>query len=149
MSYNEKSRENLVPFRKGEDSRRMKGRRKGSINQASLIKQMLSENMDPDMIFSATVRGRFKNITGKTYMSAVTTTLINQSLEGNTQATNLLLRELRKYEEKETRGFFANNPHKIQFVTVNSREELERLDKIKKKLEDKYGDDYEELLERD
>ena len=43
MSYNEKSRENLVPFRKGEDSRRMRGRRKGSLNQTSVIKRMLDE----------------------------------------------------------------------------------------------------------
>ena len=147
MSYNERSRENLVPFRKGEDSRRMKGRRKGSLNQISIIKRMLDEEINPDMIFSADIRNRFDNITGKTYMSAIATTLINQSLEGNTQATNLLLRELRKYEEKETGQKFQDKPSQIQFVTINSRQEIERLDEIKKALEDKYGDSYEDLLD--
>ena len=147
MSYNEKSRENLVPFRKGEDDRRMRGRRKGSLNQTSMIKRMLSENIAPEMIFSPTTRDRFKNARNSTYMKALTLTLINQGLNGDTQASNILLRELRKSEEKEPRAILSDAPPKIEIVAINSREEAERLDKIKRELEERYGEDYEELLD--
>lgn len=147
MSYNEKSRENLVPFRKGEDSRRMRGRRKGSRNQTNIIKQMLSEGIDSNMLFSPSTREKFGGVKDITYMKALTLALINQGLDGDTQASNILFRELRKTEEKESKTFLPDEPMQIKIVTVSSREEAERLDRIGRELQERYGECNEEISE--
>ena len=131
--------ENLVPFKKGEDYRRQVGRKKGSLNTRTIIKTLLNENATPDVIFSDETRERFKNMKDKTLLEVITLTLINQSLGGNTQASNIIFRELRKIEEKEPNpeGFFGDH-QEMKITVVNSKEEIERLAAEREQLERSY-----------
>ena len=118
MNYNEKSKANLVPFEKGYDPRRQIGRKKGSLNRRTIIKSLLNDDLSPDMIFSLPTRERIHCMSGKSYLEAITMTLINQSLDGNHQASNILLRELRKIDEEEPRMPFGEM-RKIEIVVVD------------------------------
>lgn len=145
MAYNEKSKENLVPFRRGNDPRRQRGRKKGSLNQGTVIKQLLAEEISPDLIFSPATRERLENMNGKTYLEAITMTLINQGLNGDSQASNILMRELRKTEDKEPKTMSAQEKQDIRITVVDSREEVDRLTELEERLKAKYGDDYDDI----
>ena len=136
MPYNEKSRANLIPFKNGEDRRRQIGRKKGSLNQRTVIKTILSEPMSPNMIFSPATRERLYNMRDKTYLEAITMTLVNQSLNGNHQASNILLRELRKAEEAEPKKSEIDEMRDIRITVVDSREEYERLEALRDSIDE-------------
>ena len=131
--------ENLVPFRKGEDSRRQVGRKKGSLNMKTVMKTLLNEQATPDYIFSSGARERFRGMGDKTLLEAIALTLVNQSLCGNTQASNIILRELRKIEEKEPSSEFSRGIQDLIITVVNSREELEQLTAEREQLERSYN----------
>lgn len=121
MAYNNKSKENLIPFKKGFDSRRQVGRKVGSLNRCTVIKTLLNNNISPDMIFSPTTKERLRGMSDRSYLEAITMTLINQSLDGSHQAANILLRELRKIDEEEPSAMF-NGANEIKIVVVNPDE---------------------------
>ncbi len=135
MAYNSKSLDNLVPFRKGEDSRRQQGRKKGSLNRRTVIKQLLSDQITPELIFSQDTRERLKGMGDKTYLEALTMTLINQGLNGDSQASNILLRELRKLEDEEPKGAFFQDTTDLQITVISSGEELEQIEEARAQLD--------------
>ena len=111
----------------------------------TVIKTLLNEQATPDYIFSSGARERFRDMGDKTLLEAIALTLVNQSLCGNTQASNIILRELRKIEEKEPNSEFSRGIQDIKITVVNSREELEQLTAKQEQLErshNKYHIDY-------
>ena len=118
MSYNEKSKANLKPFNKGYDSRRQNGRKKDSLNRRTIIKSLLNDDLPPDMIFSPATKERVRGMNGKSYLEAITMTLINQSLDGDHQASNILLRELRKIDEEDPSTPYSERKE-IKILVIN------------------------------
>lgn len=140
---NQRSLENLKPFTGKNDPRRQNGRKKGQVNRATVIKRLLAEDIDPRLIFSPTTRERAGKMRGRSYLEAITYTLMNQALNGEAQAANILYRELRDVEKQDRRMSMEQEP--LEITIVNSREELERLNALEGRLKDRYGEDYEQL----
>lgn len=67
---------------------------------------------------------------------------MNQALNGEAQAANILYRELRDIEKYEYRMPMEQEP--IETIVVGSREELERLNAVEERLKERYGDDCEQ-----
>lgn len=142
---NQRSLDNLKPFTGADDPRRQNGRKKGSVNRRTVIRELLSSEVEPNLLFNKETQARFKDMKNKSYLEAVTLTLLNQALNGEAQASNILLRELRDIERGEVTSF-VEQPN-IEITVVKSRDEIERLSALETRLKAKYGDDYEELAE--
>lgn len=146
MAYNEKSRENLKPFTGPNDPRRQNRRKKGQINRKTAICNLLNQEIDPRFLINDKARERLKELKGKTCLEAILYTLTNQALGENTRASDIILRELRHIEKEDPP--FAPFRRDIQISVVNSDEEIKRLERLQKSLEDRYGENYEDLLAR-
>ena len=146
MAYNEKSRENLKPFTGPNDPRRQNGRKKGQINRKTAICNLLNQEIDPRFLINDKARERLRELKGKTCLEAILYTLTNQALGENTRASDIILRELRHIEKEDPP--FAPFRRDIQISVVNSDEEIKRLERLQKSLEDRYGENYEDLLAR-
>jgi hypothetical protein len=138
---------NLKPFKKGYDSRRQVGRKKGSINRKTAIKDILASDLELDMMFLPNARAAAEQLGGdKSVIEAITYSLVNQAMGGNPQAAHILLREKRHIEDKEPdeNSFFASR-EPITFEVVYTDEEQERMirkaeayDKLKAEIDDQY-----------
>ncbi|MBQ1387361.1 hypothetical protein IIY68_01015 [Candidatus Saccharibacteria bacterium] len=146
MAYNEKSRENLKPFTGPNDPRRQNGRKKGQINRKTAIRNLLNQEIDPRFLINDKARERLKELKGKTCLEAILYTLTNQALGENTRASDIILRELRHIEREDPPSVPFRRD--IQISVVNSDEEIKRLERLQKSLEDRYGENYEDLLAR-
>ena len=146
MAYNKKSRENLRPFTGPDDPRRQNGRKKGQINRKTTVRNFLNQEIDPRFLINDKARERSKELKGKTYLEAILYTLANQALGENTRASDIILRELRHIEKEDPPSVPFRRD--MQISVVNSNEEIKRLERLQKSLEDRYGGNYEELFAR-
>lgn len=126
MPYNEKSRKNLKPFSGADDPRRRNGRKQGQLNRATIIRNFLSQELDPQFLIGYRAKEGAENLKGKTYLEAVLYTLANQALEKNTRASDILLRELRHIDKENPlqSPFYSSRCFKIE--VVQSQEEYGR-----------------------
>ena len=147
MPYNDKSRKNLKPFTGANDPRRQNGRKKGQINRATVIRNFLAQEPDPRLLISYQAKERAGKLKNKTCLEAVLYTLADQALSENTRASDILLRELR-YADKDSP---AESPfyeaRRLQIEVVQTADEYEKLKEIEQRLEEKYGEDYLDLLD--
>ena len=114
---------NLKPFTGAEDDRRQNGRKKGQINRKTAIRKLLAQEIDPKLLLGDDGKKYLAGLKGQTYLEAVILTLINQALAKDTRASDLLLRELRYAEDKNSpESPFDRN---IKIEVVNSATEPE------------------------
>lgn len=146
---NENSLKNLKPFTGRNDPRRQNGRKKGQINRATVIRGLLQQEVDLNEIFTLAGREVAGRMRGKTYLECITLALMNRSLAGDTQASNIIFRELRDIEKNhppERDPDYVPEPISIQIV--DGRETAERLEAVERRLRQEYDYDYsEDVLE--
>lgn len=137
MPYQEKSKLNLKPFTGANDPRRQNGRKKGQINRRTVIRELLTREIDPSLLLGESTRGWANNLSNRSYLEAVIYTLANQAIGGDTRASDLLLRELR-YVDKENPPDYPLN-RDIKISVVQSSDEIKRLEGLREELESQYG----------
>jgi hypothetical protein len=91
---NENSLANLKPWTKGA-SGNPAGRKHGSKNTATLFRELLEQEIDPDL-FSTSNLAVLTSGKPKTYAEALTLTLFVKALEGNVQALRLVFETISK-----------------------------------------------------
>lgn len=107
---------NLKPFIGGDDPRRQNGRKKGQINRKTAIKKLLEQEIDPKMLIVSNNGEFLEDLKDKTYIEAIIYTLINQAINKDVRASDLLLRELRYIDDKYPSNLAFNRDIKIEIV---------------------------------
>ncbi|MDR0887420.1 MAG: hypothetical protein LBM97_01895 [Candidatus Nomurabacteria bacterium] len=145
---NQNSLNNLKPFTGRNDPRRQNGRKKGSLNYSTLIKNALEEEIDLNLL-GDNISEKLKNaIRGKTLLEAVAVATAYRAVAYDNQASNLIFRERRHIAKTEPTGFYAEHEYKpIKFVVVDGRETAERLEAVEKRLQENYDFDPQEVVD--
>ncbi|MDL2235801.1 hypothetical protein LJC07_06605 [Christensenellaceae bacterium OttesenSCG-928-L17] len=143
----------LIPFEKGEYSPHRHIKKKGEISRKRIVKELLASKMNPNLLLTPQAKAMYEAVPNATYLSAVILNLINQSLGngvGSVHAANALLKIVQQVEDKEIPddSFFAKD-RTLEIITISGREEVERLEKMEKALEEKYGKDYKKQSAED
>lgn len=107
---------NLKPFTGGSDPRRQNGRKKGQINRKTAIRKLLAQEIDPKLLLASNNGDYLDGLKGQTYLEAIIYTLINQAINRDTRASDLLLRELRYIDDKYLPESPFNRDIKIEIV---------------------------------
>lgn len=138
---------NLKPFTGANDPRRQNGRQKGQVNRKTAIKNLLNSPIDPKMILNPSTREKLNKygLKDKTYLEVIAYVLANQAINGEIQASRILLNELHIIEEKEPPESFQQQ--ELRIITVSTSEELKALEAKKKRLEARYGKNYDDLID--
>lgn len=113
---NENSLANLKPWTKG-TSGNPAGRKLGSKNTATLMRELLEQEIDPDLL-STTNLAVLTNGKPKTYAEALTLTLFVKALEGNVQALRLVFETISKdtaFDVNE-KGLFQTDKLLVEIV---------------------------------
>lgn len=121
VMVSEKQLANLKPFTGADDNRRQQGRKKGQINRKTAIRRLLEQEIDPKLLLGSENGEFLAGLKDKTYLEAIIFTLINQAINKDTRASDLLLRELRYVDDKNPPDSPFNRD--IVITVVNSSEE--------------------------
>ncbi|MDR0590977.1 MAG: hypothetical protein LBG75_00165 [Candidatus Nomurabacteria bacterium] len=111
---------NLKPFSKGYDSRRQRGRKKGSVNRKTVIQRILTGDIDPNMLLGSSAKRICEQIGNKSYLEALYFALLNLAMNGDAKAANTLLKELADAENKDPTDFYTDN--EIRIVVVEDKD---------------------------
>ena len=110
--------QNLKPFTGGDDPRRQNGRKVGSLNRATIIKEILAHQVEPQKMLSLKAKHLCEAVgSHRSYFEAIVYSLINRSLEGDSRASDALLRATERIEAEEPSDFFSTQ--EIQITIVN------------------------------
>lgn len=113
---NENSLANLKPWQAGQ-SGNPTGRKLGSKNTATLIRELLEQEIDPDLLsdnnLAVLTHGK-----PKTYAEALTLTLFVKALEGNVQALRLVFETISKdtVSDVNEKGLFQTDKLLVEIV---------------------------------
>lgn len=130
MSVNPKSLRNLRPYQKGVYSpTRQVGRKKGSINRKTLVKQLMESKLDPEQLFSVNAREIGKKAKGKTVYEAILMALVNGALNLDVKSANTLLRLIDKIDTEEESKSTWDRRNKIEITIINP-EDLDDLERF-------------------
>lgn len=114
---------NLKPFTGVDDPRRQNGRKKGQINRKTAIRKLLEQEIDPKLLLGSGDGEFLSGLKDKTYLEAIIFTLINQAINKDTRASDLLLRELRYVDDNDPAESPFNRDIKIEVVNISSSPE--------------------------
>lgn len=106
--------ENLKPFQKGDDPRRQNGRKEGSKNISTIVKELLDSDLDD--ISDPEIKKLIQKVNAKTAKEAIIYTVLKKSLGGDIKATEWLCSYLENVESQKEPGFFDANKIEIQIV---------------------------------
>lgn len=133
--------QNLIPFAKGPDPRRQNGRKPGSKNIATLVKEML--DADLDSIPNSEIKKLLQNSNSKNAKEAIISALIIKTIKKSDPRTAELLFRYTEYTENPANKSVLDDG-KIEITIVEStlkqreqkalleaeRQEREKLDRI-------------------
>lgn len=108
--------QNLNPFQKGHDPRRQKGRKKGSRNTATIIRDLLETDLK--YIKSSQIRKLVEKYDSRTIREAIVGSMAEKALDGNLKTVQWLF----DYMDKD--DLLANSPftaNKIVVEVVNPK----------------------------
>ena len=120
MAYNPKSLENLKPYRRGEYSpSRQIGRKKGSINRKTLLKQMMESKLDPNELLGDMAQRLGEKAKGKTVYEAIILALINGAMNLDVKSANTLIKLISKIDDEESHKPIWEKDNKIEIEIIN------------------------------
>lgn len=124
MSYNPKSLKNLKPYKKGEFSKsRQVGRKMGSVNRKTLVKQLMESELDPSQLLGETALRIGERAKGKTVYEAILMSLVNGALNLDVKSANALLKLIDKIDTEESRKPAWETDNRIEIEIVNPPED--------------------------
>ena len=106
---------NLIPFHKGYDSRRQNGRKAGSKNVSTVVKELL--DLEPSEITNDKIKSLVKKQNARTVKEAILSVAIIKSLNGDIRTTQWLFSYLDLAENIDQWGLF--NGGELQITVVN------------------------------
>lgn len=114
--------QNLVPFQKGYDSRRQNGRKKGSKNVSTIIKDLLET--DFKKIKNSSLKSKIEKQNSKTAKEAIISVIIQKALSGDIKSVEWLFSHIERNEPVEENNFF-NRPIEITIIDpINKNKKL-------------------------
>ena len=120
MPYNPKSLENLKPYRKGESSEfRQVGRKRGSINRKTLVKQLMESKLDSNQLLGKTAIELGNKAKGKTVYEAILISLVNGALNFDVKSANTLLKLIDKIDTEESKKPIWETDNRIEIEIIN------------------------------
>lgn len=123
--------DNLKPFKPGFDSRRQVGRKKGSVNRRTAVRELLENELSPKELLDPKAKLYYEHLKGKTGMDVLIAALYNMAVAGDTRAATLLL----NIKAEDEPSSFYDEPPVFEFRVVDSREEAEALERKKESAE--------------
>lgn len=109
--------QNLIPFQKGYDSRRQNGRKKGSKNVSTIIKDLLET--DFKKIKNSSLKSKIEKQNSKTAKEAIISVIIQKALSGDIKSVEWLFSRIER-NEPEANNFF-NSPIEITIVDPKNK----------------------------
>lgn len=113
---------NLKPFTGADDPRRQNGRTKGSKNLSTIVIELLSEEMDPNILVEEGAKKYLGN-SPTTYMKALAKSMIAKAINGDVRAASWVS----AYADKQPaeNGFFEHSKIVFEVVPTPPRPEEE------------------------
>lgn len=113
---------NLKPFTGADDPRRQNGRTKGSKNLSTIVIELLSEEMNPNVLVEEKAKKYLGN-SPTTYMKALAKSMIVRAINGDVRAANWVS----NYADKQPaeNGFFEHSKIVFEVVPTPPRPEEE------------------------
>lgn len=108
---------NLIPFQKGYDSRRQNGRKTGSRNVSTVVKELL--DLEPSEITNDKIKSLVKKQNAKSVKEAILSVAIIKSLNGDIRTTQWLFSYLDIAENIDQLGLF--NGGEIQITVIDPK----------------------------
>lgn len=106
--------DNLIPFQKGNDPRRQVGRKKGSKNISTLIRDLL--DCDVEKIHDGEIRKLICKTNSRTAKEAIILAVLKKSLKGDIKATEWLCSYLENVEAQTEPSFFDRDKLQIEII---------------------------------
>lgn len=106
--------ENLKPFQKGDDPRRQNGRKPGSKNISTIVKEILDADLDE--ISDSEIKKLVQKTNSRTVKEAIVHTIIRKSLTGDIKATDWVCSYLENIESQSEPRFFDSKEIEIRIV---------------------------------
>lgn len=108
MNNTDKNTSNLIPFTGADDPRRQNGRTKGSRNIATIVRDLLSEDMDLELIDDISLKQSIVNRNSPTtYAEALSESMVVRALNGNVRAAEWIAKQSDKAPDLNS---FFNQP---------------------------------------
>lgn len=99
---------NLKPFTGADDPRRQNGRTKGSKNLSTIVIELLSEEMNPNVLVEEKAKKYLGN-SSTTYMKALAKSMVVRAINGDVRAANWVS----NYADKQPANGFFEYPNLI------------------------------------
>lgn len=112
---------NLKPFTGADDPRRQNGRKKGSKNVSTLVREMLNREIDFRLPIDESFKDIASNNASTTYMEAIVMSMIIKSLNGDVRATTWLSDQFTKSPDPES--IFQKSEIIFQVVPSTAKKE--------------------------
>ena len=112
---------NLKPFTGADDPRRQNGRKKGSKNVSTLVREMLNREIDFRLPIDESFKDIASNNASTTYMEAIVMSMIIKSLNGDVRATTWLSDQFTKSPDPES--IFQKSEIIFQVVPITAKKE--------------------------
>lgn len=106
--------ENLKPFQKGDDPRRQNGRKPGSKNISTLIKELLDSDLEN--ISDSEIKKSIQKTNSRTAKEAIIHAVIKKSLDGDLKSTEWLCSYLDEASPQKQAGFFDSKEIEIHII---------------------------------
>jgi len=116
---------NLVPFKKGFDPRRQNGRKVGSKNVSTIIKELLDSSLED--IPNARIRKMLEKSGSKTIKEAIILGVLEKSLKGDMKSVEWIFSYNDREELKDNPRFFDTNEIKITIVDPKHKDNQDKL----------------------
>ena len=113
------SQSNLVPFQKGYDERRQNGRKRGSKNISTIVKEILET--DFENIESESLKKLIQKQNYRTAKEAIVSVITQKALEGDLKSAEWIFKYIDQ-DEAENRSFFEKP---LQITIVDPKNKVE------------------------
>jgi hypothetical protein len=112
---------NLKPFAGADDKRRQNGRKKGSKNISTIVREILDSDINPKLNLNNQITELVGTNSPLTYARAMSLAIIIKAIGGDVRAADWVMNQYDKSPDPE--GFF--NKTEIVFSIVPDRTDLE------------------------
>lgn len=111
--------ENLVPFQKGYDERRQNGRKRGSKNVSTIVKEILETDFEE--IKSESLKNLIQKQNCRTAKEAIISAITQRALDGDLKSTEWIFKYIER-DETKNKSFFEG-PLQITIIDPKNKTE--------------------------
>lgn len=115
------NQKNLVPFQKGHDERRQNGRKTGSKNVSTIVREVLETDFD-DVKFDK-IRDLIKKQNSRTAKEAIVSVITQKALNGDMKSVEWIFKYIDQ-DESSSQNFFEKP---LEIVIIDPKQKTENL----------------------